>query len=154
MRRRAEWTTDDDLMSLMGANPAEEPLMSQQVEERRNIEWLRERRRAGDRLYAIEFTGRYVGDVDVEFFPGTHNAEMTVLIGERSARGRGCGTETVRLIMKELQKQEGVENVQVDVAGGNDRALHFWRNLGFRQHGTDGGGRSWLRSTFRGKREE
>jgi ribosomal protein S18 acetylase RimI-like enzyme len=46
-----------------------------------------------------------------------------------------------------------VERVEVDVQAGNDRALAFWKRLGFRHYRTDAGGRRWLGLNFNGKRD-
>lgn len=54
LRTRAEWTADEELVSAMGADPTEEPFISPEDELRRNVDWLRDRQEAGDRLYAIE----------------------------------------------------------------------------------------------------
>ena len=153
LRRRAEWTADDELLSLMGADPTEEPFVSPEDEQRRNVDWLRNRHKAGDQLCAIEVSGRYIGDIDVEFFPEAHKAEMTVFIGDRTEWGKGYGTESVRLVLEELHSEPGVDYVDVDAAKGNDRALGFWKRLGFQQYRTDDDGRRWFRRSVQHKLE-
>jgi len=153
LHRRAEWTADDQLALLMGADPTAGPFVSPEDEERRNVEWLRNRHKAGDRLYAIEVDGRDVGDIDVEYFPEAHKVEITVLIGDRTDRGKGYGTESVRLVLEELRSEPGVDHGEVDVAKGNDRAVGFWKRLGFEQCRTDDDGRRWLRRSVQDKLE-
>ena len=154
MHRRANWTGDHELVSLMGADPTEEPFVSREDEERRNVEWRQNRRKAGDRLYAIEANGRYLGDIDVEFFPEAHKAEMTVFIGDRSEWGKGYGTETVRLVLAELSSDPRVDHVEVDVPKGNERGLGFWTRLGFQEYATDERGSRWLRQSTRLRKNE
>jgi len=153
LHRRAERTAHDELMSLMGADPTEEPFVSPEDEERRNVDWLRNRHEAGDRLYAIEVNGRYIGDIDVAFFPEAHKAEMTVFIGDRTEWGKGYGTESVRVVLEELRSEPGVDHVEIDVAKGNDRVLGFWKRLGFQQCRTDDEGRRWFRRSVQHKLE-
>ena len=144
MARRSEWTADDELVRMMGADPEEEPFVSREEECRRNVEWLHERRRAGDALYAIEVCGRYIGDIDI-FFPNEANAELTVFIGDRTEWGKGYGTESVRLVLDELVRGGVISTVQVDVAKRNERAPAFWTKLGFSHYATDETGATWLR---------
>jgi RimJ/RimL family protein N-acetyltransferase len=153
MQTRTDWTADEELVSLMGADPTEEPLVSPEDEERRNVNWLQDRQKGGDQIYAIEANGHYIGDVDVEFFPKAHKAEITVFIGDRSAWGRGYGTESVRLVLGELDREPGVDRIEVDVPKGNDRALGFWNSLGFQVYKTDDDGRRWLGRSARAKQD-
>jgi RimJ/RimL family protein N-acetyltransferase len=152
LQKRAGWTADDELLSLMGVDPAGDPFVSPEDEERRNVIWLHERQRAGDQLYAIEANGRYVGDIDVEFFPQAHKAEITVFIGDRSAWGKGYGTESVCLVLNALGAEPGVGRVEVDVAKGNDASFGFWRKLGFEEFRTDHDGTRWLSRSIGSKR--
>jgi RimJ/RimL family protein N-acetyltransferase len=154
LRQRADWTSDAELVALMGADPSEEPFVSPEDEERRNGDWLADRQNLGDQLYAIEIHGRYIGDVDIEFFPQAHRAELTVFIGDRSAWGKGYGTETVRLVLDELRGRAGVNHAEVDAPRGNDRALAFWEKLGFRHYRTDDGGRRWLELSLCGSPQQ
>ena len=153
MRRRTDWTADDELVSLMGVDPTKEPFISTEYEEQRDVDWLQDRLNAGDRLYAIEIDGHCVGDLDVVFFPDARKAEMTVFIGDRCAWGKGCGTESVRLVVQELRPEPSVDRVEVDVSRGNDRSLVFWENLGFQEYKTDNNGRRWLRLSFEDERK-
>ena len=151
--RRAEWTADDELVSLMGADPTEEPFVSPEDEEQRNVDWLQDRQKVGDHLYAIDVNGLYIGDIDVEFFPETNKAEMSVFIGDRSAWAKGYGAESVRLVLEELRSEPGVDHVEVDVAKGNDRALGFWKRLDFQQFRADDDGRRWFKRAVQHKPE-
>ena len=143
--KRAGWTADRELGALMGADPGEEPFVSAEDELRRNEAWMRGREEAGDALYAIEVEGQTIGDVDVFFPAGEDKAEFTVFIGERSARSKGYGSESVELVLEELAAAGRVRTVDVDVPKGNERALRFWERQGFELYATDDGGRRWLR---------
>jgi RimJ/RimL family protein N-acetyltransferase len=145
LTRRAEWTADDELVLLMGADPTEQPFVSPEDEQRRTRDWFQDRQEFGDQLYAIEVNGRYIGDIDVEFFPEARKAEMSVFIGDRTQWGKGYGSESVRLVLEQLRSEPEFDRVEVGVPRGNDRALGFWQRLGFQQYATDDDGTRWFR---------
>ena len=60
---------------------------------------------------------------------------MTVVIGEKSAWGKGYGTEAGRLLLDLAFERLGFHRVSVGVVAFNRRALRFWRGLGFRKEG-------------------
>ena len=151
LHRRADWTADDQLVGLMGADPKEEPFVSPEDEQQRNVDWLKDRQNNADQLYAIEVNGRYIGDIDIEFYPEARKAEMSVFIGDRTAWGKGYGTESVGLVLAELGTESAVDCVEVDVPKGNDRSLGFWEKIGFQQYQTDHDGRRWLRRSVHDK---
>ena len=144
MARRAEWTSDRELARLMGADPTEDPALPAEQEEQRNIDWLHDRQAAGDQLYAIDIAGRYVGDIDVAFIQNECKAELQLCIGDRAARGEGYGTESVRRVLDALRAEPGIDRVEIDVPRDNDRALSFWRKLGFSEFKTEADGTRWL----------
>ena len=143
--RRAQWTSDAGLIAFMGADLNEEPPGSPDEQLASGLEWMRDRQRDGDALYAIEAAGEYIGDIDVHFVPRDRKAELTVFIGDRSQWGKGYGTESVRLVLDELASEPGVGRVEVDVPPGNDRGFAFWTRLGFEHVATDENGLRWLR---------
>lgn len=149
LRTRAEWTADEELAALMGVNLDDELLLppSQQLGENRS--WFAGRRQAGALLFAIEAEGRYIGDMDVTIQPRERKAELTLFIGDRSQWGKGYGTEAVGLVLGFLYSEKPVETVEVDVAPGNDRALRFWKKLGFEEFRTDAKGITYLQHTSR-----
>ncbi|HUW30287.1 MAG TPA: GNAT family protein [Planctomycetota bacterium] len=130
---RALWTADDERAVLMGVDVEAEPFVSHEDELRGNHEWLDGRVRAGGIVLAIEAGGRYVGDIDITTIQRERRAELSLFIGDRSAWGKGYGTETVELVLGELFAGEDVDAVDIDVAPGNERSLRFWRKLGFEE---------------------
>ncbi|MFQ6008323.1 MAG: GNAT family N-acetyltransferase [Candidatus Zixiibacteriota bacterium] len=142
---RARWTADDELAILIGVDIEKEPFISQEDELRGNREWLAQRRRAGDVVYAIEVEGRYIGDIDIIIIPQERKAELCLFIGDCSQWGKGYGTETVELVLDALFSGEPVDTIQVDVPATNDRAFRFWQKLGFKEYSTDEEGTRYLR---------
>jgi len=146
MQTRARWTADPELSLLMGCKPAPEPALSSPDEETRsNREWLAQRHKTGTKPYAIEVSGRYIGDIDYGIYPERGMADLTVLIGERAYWGKGYGTQAVELILVKFFSRPPIEFVEADVAPHNDRALRFWKKLNFRDHHTDENGTRFLR---------
>jgi RimJ/RimL family protein N-acetyltransferase len=60
---------------------------------------------------------------------------MTVIVGERDRRGNGHGSEAGRLLLDLAFNYLGLHRVAIGVVGFNERALSFWRRLGFREEG-------------------
>jgi RimJ/RimL family protein N-acetyltransferase len=135
MPERAAWTADGELARLMGGTRSEErsSLPSHRQETVANRSWLRQRHACGARPYAIEVDGRYIGDIDFAMRPEEGKADLTVMIGDRTQRNKGYGTEAVTLLMGEVFADPRIRFVEVDVAPGNEAALAFWRKLGFRE---------------------
>jgi RimJ/RimL family protein N-acetyltransferase len=145
--RRAEWTREPELMRLMlgpdAGRDTGEHSHDEEVEENRR--WFAGRRKTGVTPYAIEVEGAYIGDVDYDIFPEEGKAELTMFLGDRSAWGKGYGTEAVELVIDELFRDERVDMIDVDVVPGNDRAFAFWKKLGFVEDRVDEKGVRWLR---------
>jgi len=62
---------------------------------------------------------------------------MTIIIGEKDEWGKGYGTEAGRLLLDYAINQLGFHRVSIGVVGLNDRALRFWKKLGFRKEGVE-----------------
>lgn len=71
----------------------------------------------------------------LRMFPEWRTTDMTVIIGEKEARGRGYGTETGRLLLDFAFQYMGFHRVAIGVVGFHEEALRFWERLGFRREG-------------------
>jgi RimJ/RimL family protein N-acetyltransferase len=147
LSRRAGWTADRELQLLMGSRVNDDGTLDRSHEEEldANRAWLAGRVKSGTTPYAVEVDGVYVGDIDYGIYPEQGKAELTVFLGDRSAWGKGYGTEAVNLIMDEIFRDDRIEFIEVDVVPGNERALAFWKKLGFAEHGVDEQGIQRLR---------
>ena len=56
--------------------------------------------------------------------------EISDLFVSEALRGQGVGEELVRLAMQHFDAV-GLHSVEVQIQGGNDRGLKFWREQGF-----------------------
>ena len=75
-------------------------------------------------------------------------AEFVIFIGEQAARGKGCGTETARLILDYAFTALGLHNVMLTVYAYNPAAIRAYEKAGFRECGRRRasvwmGGRLW-----------
>lgn len=133
------------MLVMYGAAAEEMAQGSYEDELSSNREWFGGRRKSGVTPYAVEVDGFYIGDIDYDIYPEHKKVELTVFLGDRSAWGKGYGTEAVNLIMEEIFRDKRIEFIEVDVVPGNARALAFWKKLGFTEHRTDAKGIIWLR---------
>lgn len=144
---RARWTADRELQLLMGSHVDDDRTTGPSHEEEleSNRAWFAGRLESGVTPFAVEVDDVYIGDIDYGIYPTEGKADLTVFLGDQSARGKGYGTEAVTLIMDEVFRDSRIEFIEVDVVPGNDRALAFWKKLGFIEDHTDAKGGIWLR---------
>jgi RimJ/RimL family protein N-acetyltransferase len=60
-------------------------------------------------------------------------ASLQIRIGERDAWGKGYGTEAVQLLVEHAFGPLGLERVELEVFGHNERAIRTYRKAGFRE---------------------
>ncbi|WP_327403959.1 GNAT family N-acetyltransferase [Streptomyces sp. NBC_01288] len=76
-------------------------------------------------------TGELLGEVVLfEWDPAARSCAFRTLIGPRG-RGRGIGTEAIRLILGYGFEQLGLHRVQLEVYGNNHRARRVYEKVGF-----------------------
>ncbi|MFG3657404.1 GNAT family N-acetyltransferase [Streptomyces sp. NPDC047706] len=96
--------------------------------------WYASRSEQPDRLdlaVTDRVTGEVVGEVVLnEWDPHTRSCNFRTLIGP-GGRGRGLGTEAVRLIVGHGFEQLGLHRVHLEAYGDNHRALRVYRKVGF-----------------------
>jgi RimJ/RimL family protein N-acetyltransferase len=63
------------------------------------------------------------------------SADFGIMIGERSARGKGYGTETARLMLDYAFTALGLHNVQLRVLEFNTAGIRAYEKVGFREIG-------------------
>jgi len=92
----------------------------------------------GRAWYAIvtEPDERVVGEAGLlRMDPGWRTTDMTVIVGEPDARGRGYGTEAGRLLLDFAFQYMGFHRVAIGVVAFHEDAVRFWTRLGFRKEG-------------------
>jgi RimJ/RimL family protein N-acetyltransferase len=81
-------------------------------------------------------TGRLVGEVVLnEHDPSARSCNLRCLLGPEG-RGRGLGTEALRLLISHAFGELGLDRLELEVFAFNPRARHVYERLGFRPTGT------------------
>jgi RimJ/RimL family protein N-acetyltransferase len=95
------------------------------------------RRREDVEIYAIEDgEGRLVGSCQLHSIDHrVGSAELQIRIGEPDARGRGLGTDAVRLLLRRAFDGLGLERVRLHVFETNERARATYSRSGFLEVG-------------------
>lgn len=61
--------------------------------------------------------------------------DLTMIIGDVSARGQGLGTEAIVLLMDYAFGNLGFHRISIGVVGFNEQALRFYERVGFQREG-------------------
>ncbi len=83
-------------------------------------------------------SGRPLGLVGLRNIDGVNgSARLAVLVGEPEVRGKGIGTEAVRLVLAHGFDYLGLRRVNLSVLAGNAAALSLYDKLGFVREGIE-----------------
>lgn len=125
------WYDDSDLRKITGIidPPTDESMRA----------WYRGVVEDPSRLWymiVLDEGDRVVGEAGLlRIVPAWRTADMSIIIGEPDARGRGHGTEVGRLLLDFGFSYLGLHRIAVGVVGFHEEALRFWRALGFADEG-------------------
>jgi RimJ/RimL family protein N-acetyltransferase len=126
-----KWSNDAELRKLIG----EVAPMSRAETEKFYKELLADK----DRMWfviALRRGDRVIGEAGLlRMFRPWRATDMTIIIGEKDAWGKGYGTEAGRLLLNYAFLRLGFHRVSIGVVGFNERALRFWESLGFKKEG-------------------
>lgn len=104
-----------------------------------HLAWMRALEQRGDAvIFAVRTLDpqRLVGTLQlVDIHPIHRSAELRIRLGDPSARGKGYGTEAVRLALSHAWNDLGLHRIGAHVFAGNDAALRAYRKAGFRSEG-------------------
>lgn len=102
-------------------------------------DWLERHRTTDDEVLwtiADKETDRCLGHVGLyRIDHRIGRAEFAIMIGERSAWGRGIGSSTTRFVLRYGFEQLALQRIELSVLANNDRAIELYRKLGFKQEG-------------------
>lgn len=95
--------------------------------------------READRVWTaivIRDTHQVIGETGLlRMFPAWRTTDWSMIIGEKTARGKGYGTEAALLMLDYAFGYQNFHRVSIGVVGFNHRALHFYEQLGFQREG-------------------
>lgn len=89
-------------------------------------------------IFAIRPKGedKAIGAVQLIDIHAIHQtAELTIRIGEEDYRGKGMGTEAIKLVIDFAWRDLHLQRVWLRVFGSNERALQTYRKAGFVKEG-------------------
>ena len=125
-----KWGNDPELRVLTGAvTPEPMPAIKERIGRLQS---------SPDRWWMIGLreSGRMIGECGLlRIFWPWRTADVTMILGERDAQGQGYATEAAELVLEYAFASLGLHRLAIGVVGFNERALHWWQKLGFRQEG-------------------
>jgi len=126
-----KWSNDPEIRKLTGEFA---PMSHAEAEK-----FYRELRAYKDRIWfviVLKKGNRVIGEAGLlRMFRPWRCTDMTVIIGEKDAWGKGYGTEAGRLLLDYVFTRLRFHRVSIGVVGFNERALRFWKGLGFKKEG-------------------
>ena len=148
----ARWSRDPEFVQLLSsgiARPLTAAAIKKEIEESVGGNTLHDAASAGQpRPGAFPFhirtleaegqPGRLVGFVDLSIDPWHwphRDAWLGIAIGERADWGQGYGSDAMRLILRYAFDELNLYRVSLTVFEYNERAIHTYRKLGFRDEG-------------------
>jgi RimJ/RimL family protein N-acetyltransferase len=127
------WSEDAELRKLIGEvepmTPAEAERYYPELCADKDRVWF---------VIVLKKTGRVIGEAGLlRIFRPWRATDMTIIIGEKDAWGKGYGTEAGRLLLDYAFGSLGMHRISIGVVGFNKRALRFWKGLGFKKEGIE-----------------
>ena len=84
----------------------------------------------------LQENDRLIGETGLlRMFPAWRTTDLSIIIAEKSAWGKGYGTETMHLLLDYAFGYLNFHRVSIGVVGSNTRALRFYERIGFQREG-------------------
>lgn len=125
------WGNDQELRGLTGAvTPLGEP-----DDERFFEKVYGSEDRIWFSVWSVE-DNKMIGEAGLlRMFPAWRTTDMTIIIGDKAAWGKGYGAEIAELLLDYAFGYLNFHRVSIGVVAFNQQALKFWEKAGFRQEG-------------------
>lgn len=126
-----KWSKDTEIRKLTGEvapiNRAEAEKFYKELRADKNRVWF---------VIVLKRGNQVIGEAGLlRIFRPWRCMDMSIIIGEKDAWGKGYGTDVGRLLLDYAFKRLGLHRVSVGVVSFNARALRFWEGLGFKKEG-------------------
>jgi len=127
------WSNDAELRKLIGEiapiSQAESEKYYRELRSDENRAWF---------TIVLKKGKRVIGEAGLlRMFRPWRSTDMTIIIGERDAWGKGYGKEAGRLLLSYAFQHLGFHRISIGVVGFNKNALRFWKSLGFKKEGVE-----------------
>jgi RimJ/RimL family protein N-acetyltransferase len=77
--------------------------------------------------------GRCIGHVGLNDVDVRHgHGEISIVIGEKAEQNKGFGRDAIRTMLRFGFETLRLHRIEIRAAAGNDRALHLYRSIGFK----------------------
>jgi RimJ/RimL family protein N-acetyltransferase len=128
----ARWTHDPAFVAPLEGQPAE-PLSTRQVEKRHEKDKEAEQ---ANKLFHFVLRSRKddrpLGFARLQWIEWPHGtSHLRLYIGDAADRGKGYGTEALRLVLRYIFEELNLHRVSASVAGYNEGAIRFFERAGF-----------------------
>jgi diamine N-acetyltransferase len=125
------WANDPEIRRLTG-----EVLPMSQAGADEFMEKVRQDRERVWFVVVLQEDDRVIGEAGLlRMFHAWRTTDLTLIIGEKDAWGRGYGTEAILLLLDYAFGALSFHRVAVGVVGFNERAIRFYEKVGFREEG-------------------
>lgn len=84
----------------------------------------------------VKENDRLIGETGLlRMFPAWRTTDLSIIIGDKTAWGKGYGTEVMELLLDYAFGYLNFHRIAIGVVGTNERALHFYESIGFKREG-------------------
>lgn len=84
----------------------------------------------------LKESNKVIGECGLlRMFPEWRTTDLSIIIGEHDAQGRGYGTDAIRLLLDYAFGYLNFHRVAIGVIGFNEKALRFYEKVGFKREG-------------------
>lgn len=121
------WLADESINKWIGQH-------TNVIEPRDESEWTKRPISNNVKRFNIvdRHTNKLIGNCDATVDKYSRNACLGILIGEKSGRDKGYGTEVIKLLVKYCFEQLNMHNVYLQLNSDNKRALRCYEKAGFK----------------------
>jgi len=126
-----KWTNDPEVRGLIGEvrpmNAVDATAYFERIQSDRDRVWF---------VVVRQENRRIIGEAGLlRMFNPWRTTDLTMIIGEPDARGKGCGTEAILLLLNYAFGYLNFHRVSIGVVGFNEKAVRFYEKVGFKKEG-------------------
>jgi len=126
-----KWSNDPEIRKLTGEvasmGQADADKFLERVYNDNTREWF---------VIIIKENEQLIGEAGLlRMFHAWRTTDISIIIGEKNAWGKGYGTESILLLLDYAFRRLNFHRVAIGVVGFNEKAIRFWEKIGFKKEG-------------------